>query len=252
MIDESLIREGETIDAVFEGQFKILQKANGYRFSIDAILLSSFVRSTENDRLLDLGTGSGILAVILAGTGKCMNATGIEVQDELVDMARRNVLVNDLKGRVEIVQGDVKGITSLINPDAFDVTVFNPPYRKIKSGRINPDQQKAIARHEIKATIADFIGAASYALKKSGRVSIIYPAVRMVELIAQMRAAQLEPKRLQIVHSDKMSEGEFVLIEGVQGGGEELEIMPPVYIYESKGVYTKSVAAMLSGRSIFP
>lgn len=252
MDEMSLIREGETIDAVFGGKFKILQKADGYRFSIDAVLLASFVRSSKNDKVLDLGTGSGILAVILAGTDRCMSASGVEVQDELVDMAKRNVLINGLEGRVDVLQGDVKSIETLVGPGEFDVVVFNPPYRKIKSGRINPDQQKAVARHEIRATIADFVAAASYVLRKSGRVSIIYPAARIVELIARMRSAHLEPKRLQIVHSHKMSGGEFVLIEGIKGGGEELEIMPPVFIYASRGVYTKDAADLLSGLSFFP
>lgn len=252
MADESLIREGETVDAICEGRFKILQRANGYRFSIDAVLLSSFAGMTESDRLLDLGTGSGILAVMLAGAGRCMYAVGIEIQEELADMARRSVLINGLQGRVEILHGDVGRIETLISPGTFDAVVANPPYRKMKSGRINPDRQKAVARHEIRATVGDFIGAASCALKKSGRVSIIYPAVRMVELISRMRSARLEPKRMQIVHSHKGSAGEFVLVEGVKGGGEELEIMPPVFIYESRGVYSGEVAAMLSGRPSSP
>jgi len=246
------VREGETVDAILGGRLQILQKAKGYRFSIDAILLARFVRSRQEDRLIDLGTGSGIMALILAARGQCESAVGIEIQEDLAMMARRTVELNGLSEKIRICEGDIRKIESLVKERSFDWAVFNPPYRKLRSGRINPDIQKAVARHEIKGTLDDFLKAAGYALKLSGRVSLIYPAARLVEAVTRMKANRLEPKRLQVVHSYRSTGGEFVLLEGAKGGREELEVLKPLVIYEDHGDYTDETAAILNGRLSSP
>lgn len=234
-------REEETVDEILEGQLKIIQKAKGYRFSIDSLLLAYFVCLKKDDLVLDMGTGSAVISLILANCRPCRKVIGIEIQEELVDMAQRNVTLNGLDSKVEICQGDIVAIDNIFTPHSFDVVLFNPPYRKLRSGRINPDYQKSVARHEIKGSLNDFIAASEYVLKISGHVYIIYPASRIVDLLDRMRKFSIEPKRIQVVHSTACSRGEFVLVEGIKGGREQVLILPPLFIYGSNGVYTDRI-----------
>jgi len=193
--------EAETLDEILDGRLRIFQKKKGYRFSLDALLLAHFVVLKDGEDLLDLGTGSGIIALILARRHSPGRVLGIEFQEDCVAMARRNVILNGLEGRVEIRRGDVRRPADFCEPGSFDAGVFNPPYRRLRSGRVNPEAAKALSRHEIAGTVADFLAAARHALREGGRAYAIYPAVRMVELLVQMRACGIEPKRLLMVHS---------------------------------------------------
>ena len=166
-------------------------------------------------------------------------------------MARRSVELNGLAGCVEIRRGDIRHPESLFAPTSFDVAVFNPPYRRLRSGRTNPDPGKAVARHEIEGTVGDFLAAAAHALKPGGRAYAIYPARRMVEMISRMRAARIEPKRLRIVHSRPGGRGEFILVEGVKGGREELTVLPPLIIYGEGSGYTAEMAAIFRDLAAF-
>jgi tRNA1Val (adenine37-N6)-methyltransferase len=237
----SLQREGETVDELLGGRIKIFQKEKGYRFSLDVLLIVHFARLKRGDRIVDLGTGSGVIAIIMAMRRESGKVIGVDIQEELVDMAKRSVQLNNLREKVDIRLGDVRNIESLLDENSFDVSIFNPPYRKLKSGRINPDNQKSIARHEIKGSLYDFLRAAAYVLKKSGRAYIVYPATRMVELLSTMRTAGIEPKRMRVVHSHSNSRGEFVLVEGKKGGREELEILPPLVVYGNAAEYTEAM-----------
>ena len=227
-------RTEETVDEILGGRLRIIQKKTGYRFSLDALLLAHFAGLREGDDLIDLGTGSGIVALILAGRYRCGRVLGIEIQEELVTMAKRSVVMNGLDRRVEIRQGDVRRPESLCEPQSFDAAVFNPPYRRLRSGRMNLDPEKTVARHEIVGTAADFLAAAGHALREGGRVYTIYPATRMVELLFRMRVCRIEPKRLRIVHSRPDGVGKFALVEGVKGAGEELVVLSPLFVYEER------------------
>jgi tRNA1Val (adenine37-N6)-methyltransferase len=235
----SLKGQTETVDGVLGGRLKIIQKEKGYRFSIDAYLLAHFVCMNKNDRVLDMGTGSGVIPIIVAHRYSCDKVVGIDIQEEMVDMARRSVALNGLDNKIDIMLGDIRTIEILFDHQSFDVVIINPPYRKRGSGRINPDYQKSVARHEITGCLSDFLTASRYVLKESGRVCIIYPASRLVELIFQMRLASIEPKRLQMVHSNDCSQGVFILVEGIKGGREEIEILPPLCIYGANGAYSE-------------
>ena len=237
----SFAYEDETLDDIAGGRLKVFQKARGYRFSLDALLLSHFVSLRPADNILELGTGSGVISLILAGRREDVRITGIDVQEEMVEMAGRSVALNGLGERMEVRPGDVRDVKALFQPRSFDVVVANPPYRKINSGRINPVKEKALARHEILATAGDFIKAAAYVLKSAGRVCLIYPATRMVELFSSMRLARIEPKKLRIVYSQASALGKFLLVEGIMEGGEELEVLPPLVIYDGKGKYTEEM-----------
>ena len=242
----------ETVDGILVDRLRIIQKKRGYRFSLDALLIAHFADLRNGDDLIDLGTGSGIIALILAQRFRCGRVLGIEIQDELVAIAKRNVVLNGLAGRLEIIRGDVRCPETLCEPQSFSAAVFNPPYRRLRSGRMNSDPEKAVARHEIEGTIADFLAAAAYALRQEGRVYAIYPAVRMVELISRMRECRIEPKRLQLVHSRFDDGGEFVLAEGVKGGREGLNVAPPLFIYQDAGGYTPEMEEILRDLSAFP
>ncbi|MBN1663082.1 MAG: tRNA1(Val) (adenine(37)-N6)-methyltransferase [Deltaproteobacteria bacterium] len=245
----ALLKDGETIEDALGGKLRIIQKTTGYRYSLDAFLLVHFVSLKKNSHVLDLGAGSGVIALTLAARSISVKAVGIEIQEDLADMARRSVEMNGLGDRVEMICGDVKKIPGLCEEHVFDAAVMNPPYRKLQSGRINPDVQKALARHEIKGALADFLKAASFALKKSGRVYIIYPATRLVHLMSLMRACRLEPKKLRIVYSGRETDGELALVEGLKEGREELKVLPPLYVYEENGVYTKQMDAIFEDLS---
>jgi tRNA1Val (adenine37-N6)-methyltransferase len=237
----SLQKEGETVDELLGGRIKIFQKEKGYRFSLDVLLIAHFARLKRGDRVVDLGTGSGVIAMILAMRREGGKVIGVDIQEEFVDMAKRSVQLNNLQEQVDIRLGDIRNIESLLDENSFDVSIFNPPYRKLKSGKINPDNQKALARHEIRGTLYDFLRAAAYVLKKSGRAYIVYPATRMVELLSSMRKVGIEPKRMRVVHSHRDSRGEFVLVEGKKGGREELEISPPLVVYGNAAEYTEAM-----------
>jgi tRNA1Val (adenine37-N6)-methyltransferase len=245
-------RNEETIDAILGGRLRIIQKKRGYRFSLDALLLAHFATLREGDDLIDLGTGSGIIALILAQRFCCMRVLGIDIQGELAAMAKRSVVLNGLEGCVEIHWGDVRCPKTLCGPQSFSVAVFNPPYRRLLSGRMNPDSEKAVARHEIAGTAADFLAATAHVLRPGGRAYAIYPAARMVELLARMREHRIEPKRLRLVHSQCCCSGVFVLVEGVKGGREELKVQPPLFIHEEAGRYTQEMMEIFRDLSAFP
>jgi tRNA1Val (adenine37-N6)-methyltransferase len=247
-----VINTGETVDQILEGKLEVIQKEKGHRFSIDALLLSHFINLKEGDHVLDLGTGGGIVPMILAKRWPCCRITGLDIQDDLIDMARRSAILNQVADRVEFIRGDIRQIKTLFETGSFDVVTFNPPYRRMHSGRINPNVEKAIARHELKVTLDDFLAAAAHCLKMKGRAVVIYPASRAVKLFSQMRALRLEPKRMALVYSNPSSEGQFVLVEGLKGGNETMKVMPPFFIYEDGGAYSQAMQRIFSDLAAFP
>lgn len=217
---------GESVDQFLDGRLQIIQSRDGYRFSIDAILLSEFVSIRTGDVVIDLGTGCGIVPLILLLTRPVSHAVGLEIQEELAFQAVRNVLLNRMGQKIDIVRGDIR-YPPMAGASA-DVVVCNPPYRKNKSGRINPNPQRAIARHELLASIDDILRTAGYLLKKKGRFTLIYPAVRLADILIRLRQFNLEPKRIQLNYPNIDSDAKLVLIEATQGGRPGLEVLPPL------------------------
>ena len=242
----------ETLDEILGGQLTVFQKKKGYRFSLDSILLAHFVSLRPRTSAIDLGCGSGIIPLILAKNFPGVNWVGLEIQEELAALARKNVNFNKLAHRIKIAEGDARKIKNIFSANSFDAVIFNPPYRKLSSGRINPQMEKAIARHEIKGSLKDFIRAAKYLLKPDGKVFTIYPAKRLVELIRLFRKNYIEPKRMKPVYSDNLSEAEFVLVEGRKGSGEELKIEQPLFIYDQNKKYTADMVGIFSELARFP
>ena len=217
---------GESIDLFLEGRLQLIQSLDGYRFSIDAILLSEFVTIRPRDVVIDLGTGCGIIPLILLLTKPVGYALGLEIQEELASQAVRNTLLNGFGHRMGVVLGDIKS-PPMVEASA-DVIICNPPYRKIKSGRLNPDPRKAIARHEILTSINDILHTATCLLKKKGRFALIYPAVRLTDILVRLRRVNLEPKRIRLNYPGLESGAKLALIEASLGGRPGLEVLPPL------------------------
>ena len=217
----------ESMDEFMDGRLKLIQSKTGYRFSIDAILLSQFVTIRRGDRIVDLGTGCGIIPLILLLTKPVGHTFGLEIQKDLADQAARNTVLNGYEKRMRVILGDIKHLP--FAPSSADVVTCNPPYRPKNSGGINPDLQRAIARHEMLANLDDILHAASRTLRAKGRLAMIYPAVRLVEVLVRMRSFDLEPKRIRVVYPGMESEAKLALIEASLGGRKGLKVLPPLF-----------------------
>ena len=235
----------ETLDTLFQGRLKVVQRKGGYRFSIDTLLLAHFVKVQGREKIVDLGAGNGVIPLMLAFLYPAVRVVGLEIQEEMVQRALRSVSLNRLRERVEILLGDVRSVKEVFPPQSFDVAICNPPYRGAASGRINPDPEKRVARHEIKGQLMDFLRAGSYLLPRGGRIALVYPATRMVDLLLAMRQAAIEPKRLRLVHSFEGAAATLVLAEGIKGAGSELKILPPLVVYTKERQYAPEIRAML-------
>jgi tRNA1Val (adenine37-N6)-methyltransferase len=233
-----------TADAFFNGGITIRQHRSGYRFSIDAVILAAHACPRAGEAVVDLGSGCGVIPLILAYRNPDIRIYGIEVQRELAEIARRNVSDNDMAARIVIRQQDMKLLTAGMVAGPVDLVVSNPPYRCPHSGRLNPDWQKAVARHEISVALADVVESARRILKTSGRFITIYPAERMADVILQMRTSRIEPKKLRTIHSDRASGAKLVLVEGVKAVNPGMKILPPLFIYTRRGVYSREVQKM--------
>lgn len=241
----------ETFDSLFGGKIRVVQEKDGYRFSLDAVLLAGFAWMRRGERIIDLGTGVGIIPLILAKRSEGVKEiVGVELQDDLAELAKQNVLLNRLEDLITIVQGDIRELHNVFPPSSFDVVVTNPPYYRVSSGRINPHSQKAIARHEIKCTIEDTLLVARFLLKEGGRTFAIFPAYRSVTLIHCLRGVGLEPKRLRWVHSREGEEAKFILVEACKGGGEGTEVFPPFFVYARVRDYTPEMERLYSEATI--
>jgi tRNA1Val (adenine37-N6)-methyltransferase len=236
-----------TTETLFQGGLRVRQKKQGYRFSIDAGILANHVSLREGSVGVDLGTGCGIIPLILAHRFPSAQIYGIEIQKDLADLAKTNVRLNHMEDRITILHGDIKDFKSLLEPGVADMGFSNPPYRKLHSGRLSPDRERAVARHEIKASLSDVMFVAEGLLKPSGRVVIIYSAERVADLIAQMRAFRLEPKRLRLVHSKQDSEAELILVEGLKHGQHGVKVAPPLVVHNADGSFTDEVQNMIAG-----
>jgi len=223
-------REDVTCDRLDKWHLKVLQPKNGYRFSIDALLLADFVKLKKKDALLELGTGCGVVSLILARRFPEIDITAIEIQPDLAAIAQRNVSLNCLSQQIDILEGDINNIQGLIKAGTFGHVAVNPPYRSPSSGRICLESQEALARHEILVNLEKILDAARYGLRPGGRISLIYPADRLAHLISSMRSARLEPKRLQLIHPGPNSQARLALVEGCKDAGEELSILPPLFL----------------------
>ena len=238
--------KSKTPDTFLNGRIKVKQDRSGYRFSIDSILLACYAKLRPGDKVLDLGTGCGIVSLILAYRESNLKIFGIEVQKELADIASSNVEENHMGDIINILCKDMKELKNDMISGPVDLVVSNPPYWKAESGRINPDMQRAVARHEIKVSLDDITTTVRRVLRTAGRFVTIYSAERITDLLTHLRSAGIEPKFLRMIHSDIKTEAKLVLVEGIKGGRPGVKIGPPLMIYDENGDYTQEVEEMFS------
>jgi tRNA1Val (adenine37-N6)-methyltransferase len=238
----------ETLDTLFHGKVRLWQSRRGHRFSLDALLLTHFATMKSGERVADLGTGNGVIPLIMARRHAKIAITGFEFQQTMVERALRNVKLNQMEKRIQICRGDVRAISDVAASESFDAVVCNPPYRKSGSGRISPNDERQIARHEIHGELKNFLDAAAYLLRLKGRLALVYLANRTVDLLTSMRHAHIEPKRMRLVHSFIGTDASLVLVEGIKGGKSGVEIMRPLVVYRRANQYGAEVAALIAGR----
>jgi len=231
---------GERIDELLIGQLKIIQSESEFCFSLDAVLLAHFVAVRPGARIVDLGTGTGVIALLLAARG-AGQVIGLEFSQSMAAMATRSVLLNGLQDKVEIIQGDLCKVKGLLPAGQYDLVVSNPPYRVVGGGFISPNDRVAMAKHEVTATLQDVVNAAKYLVKTRGRFAMVHLPERMAEIIVAMRQAGLEPKRLQLVHSTIDKKPKMLLIEGMRAAKPGLEVLPPLFVYKPDGSYSDEI-----------
>ena len=235
------LKLGERIDELQRNGYQIIQNENGFCFGMDAVLLSGFARVKKGEQALDLGTGTGIIPILLEAKTEGEHFTGLEIQETSADMAGRSVRLNDLDQKVSIVKGDIKEATDLFGKASFDVVTSNPPYMTGQHGLVNPDMPKAIARHEILCTLEDVISQASALLKENGRFYMVHRPFRLAEIMVMMNRYRLEPKRMKLVYPFADKEPNMVLIEGLKGGRPRITVEKPLIVYQKPGVYTDEI-----------
>lgn len=235
------LKEQERIDDLQRNGYRIIQHPDKFCFGMDAVLLSGFCRIKEGDKVLDLGTGTGIIPILLEAKTKAEHITGLEIQEESADMATRSVLLNQLEDKITIKTGDIKEAGVLFQAASFDAITCNPPYMIGNHGLKNPDAPKAIARHEILCTLDDVISQSAYLLKPGGNFFLVHRPFRLVEIFATLTKYKLEPKRMQMVHPYLDQEPNMVLIEAKRGAKSRITIEKPIIVYEKPGVYTPEI-----------
>lgn len=235
------LKENERIDDLQRNGYRIIQNTKGFCFGMDAVLLSGFAFVKLGERAIDLGTGTGIIPILLEAKCQGEHYTGLEIQEEMADMARRSVALNQLEKKVSVVTGDIREASRLFGAASFDVVTSNPPYMNDAHGLKNPELPKAIARHEVLCTLEDVAGQAARLLKPGGRFYLVHRPHRLIEIITALTRAGLEPKRMKLVHPFVDKEANMVLIEAVRGGKSMIKVEAPIIVYKEPGVYTDEI-----------
>ncbi len=233
--------EDERIDDLQRNHLKIIQNSKKFCFGMDAVLLSGYTKVKEGEIVLDLGTGTGIIPILLEGKTKGKHFSALEIQEESALMARRSVALNKQEEKIDIIIGDIKEASKIFGAASFDVITTNPPYMTGSHGLVNPNAEKAIARHEISCTLDDIIKESSKVLKENGRFYMVHRPFRLAEIIVTMSKYRIEPKRIRLVHPYRDKEPNMVLIEGIKGAKPRVTVEAPLVVYESPGIYTNEI-----------
>ena len=239
---EIKLKENEKIDDLEFKGLKIIQNKKGFCFGIDSVLLSDFAKNIKyNSKVIDLGTGTGIINILLSGKTNAERFVGVEIQEEVSEMAERSIKLNNLQNRIEIINDNILNLKNIYKRNAFDVVVTNPPYKKINTGLINKEDKKVISRHEITASLYDFINIASYLLKDYGEFYMIHRPDRLVDIFTFMRNEKIEPKIIKFVYPNKNKKANLVLIKGIKLGKPFLEFENNLYVYDENKKYTDDI-----------
>ncbi|MBE6070485.1 MAG: tRNA1(Val) (adenine(37)-N6)-methyltransferase [Clostridium butyricum] len=235
------INEDEVVDDLQLNGLRLIQKKDGFKFGIDAVLLSDFANVRRNFRVMDLCTGTGIIPFLIYGKYCPKEVYGLEIQDDMVEMAQRSVHINELKEKIFFLNSDLKDIKFLKSIERFDVVTVNPPYKLNNSGILNSSDKLSIARHEILCNLEDVIVAARTLLKDNGRLFMVHRPERLADIFELMRKYRIEPKRVKMVHPKVGKAPNIVLVEGQRDGGAYLKWDEPLYVYDENGKYTNEI-----------
>lgn len=236
------LKENERIDDLELNDLKIIQKSDGFCYGIDSVLLSDFAKNIKkNSNVIDMGTGTGILGFLLIAKTRINKVIGIEIQPEIADMAQRSIAMNCLDNKFKILNCNIKEIDNKLKEDSYDAVITNPPYKKLNSGKTNENEVKLISRHEVKASLEDFIKVSFKMLKDKGSLYMVHRAERLVDIMYEMRKNKMEPKRIRFVYSNQRSESKLVMIEAVKNGKSSVRIEEPLFIYNDDGSYTDEI-----------
>ena len=238
---EDYLREGERFDELQRNGYRIIQDPRRFCFGMDAVLLSGFAAVKKGERALDLGTGTGIIPILLEAKTKGEHFTGLEIQPDSADMARRSVLCNHLEDKIDIVTGDIREASSIFGAASMDVITTNPPYMIGRHGLTNPEDAKAIARHEVLCDLDDILRESARILRPGGRFYMVHRPFRLAEIMSKMVACKIEPKRMQLVYPYVDKEPNMVLIEGRRGGNSRMTVEKPLIVYQAPGKYTDEI-----------
>jgi tRNA1Val (adenine37-N6)-methyltransferase len=238
---EKYRKDGERIDDLQCRGYYILQHPGMFCFGMDAVLLADFASGKPGANVMDLGTGTGVIPMLMEARNKGRHFTALEIQEKSADMANRSVLMNNLQDRIQIIQGDIKNVRQSFKASSFDIVTSNPPYINQNHGLENPNEPKNIARHEILVSLEDVISAAAYLLKPGGSFAMVHKPFRLAEIFAYLQSYRLEPKRMCLVQPYADKEPNMVLIEAVKGGKSMLKIEPTLVVYNKDGGYTEDL-----------
>lgn len=239
---EELIKIDERIDDLGIDNLKIIQNPKGFCFGIDSVLLANFAKDIKRgSKVVDLGTGTGILGILLCAKTELNTVLGVEVQEEVADIARRNIILNNLEKRFTIINTDIKRLKTKVKLNNYDVVITNPPYKKLNTGKINESEKKFISKHETTANLSDFIKTSYSLLKDHGILYMVHRAERLTDIMYELRENKIEPKLIRFVYSNEIEDSKLVLIKAVKNAKPFLKIKKPLYIYDKNGNYTEEI-----------
>ena len=233
--------DNERIDELHIKGYRIIQSQDRFCFGMDAVLLSDFVRGKQGAKVLDMGTGTGIIPILLEAKEKGEQFFALEIQKESVEMAKRSVCLNNLQDKIQLVEGDIKEASKLMKASSFDIVTCNPPYMNSQHGITNPELPKAIARHEILCTLEDVVREGAKLTKQKGSFYLIHRPFRLAEIIGMLLKYKMEPKRMRLVHPYIEKEPNMVMIEAVKGGKSRIQVEAPLIVYKKDGTYTDEI-----------
>lgn len=239
---EIILKDNERIDDLQLNNLKIIQNKGGFCFGIDAVLLSDFAKDIRNNsKVLDLGTGTGIVSILLCAKTKLSKIYGIDIQKDVCDMASRSIRLNKLESKFEIINTNIKNLKEFFEDNSFDAIVSNPPYKKDNTGLKNESETKLISRHEITASLEDFISVSSRLLKNNGNIYMVHRPERLSDLFYLLKKYNLEPKKLRLVQSYTNSKPKLILVKATKNAKSFLNIEEPLIIYNKDGSYTDEI-----------